>query len=106
MPVQYEGVRPEHMAVRTHAGMFDAWPMGGVESGGPGARAFPQPALSNDVGGIGRGGARCSCRTKERGGGRAPLFTSRLGHDRYLPVTNAATRAGDLQWLGRHSQES
>ena len=36
MPVQYEGVIPEHLAVRTHAGVFDVSHMGQLEIRGPG----------------------------------------------------------------------
>src|SRR3954465_1324342 len=106
MPVEYEGIRPEHMAVRTHAGVFDVSHMGEVETEGPGAVAFLQRVLSNDVAAIEPGGAQYSCLTNEQGGVLDDLFTYRLGHDRYLTVTNAANHAGDLQWLGRHSQES
>ena len=42
MPVSYEGIREEHMAVRTHAGVFDVSHMGEVEVEGPGALAFLQ----------------------------------------------------------------
>ena len=35
MPVQYEGIRPEHVAVRTGAGMFDVSHMGEIETRGP-----------------------------------------------------------------------
>src|SRR5665811_2586632 len=52
MPVQYEGIREEHSAVRTHAGVFDVSHMGEVEVEGPGALAFLQRALSNDVAAI------------------------------------------------------
>ena len=45
----YEGIREEHSAVRTHAGMFDVSHMGEVEVEGPGALAFLQRVLSNDV---------------------------------------------------------
>jgi aminomethyltransferase len=106
MPVQYEGVRPEHMAVRTHAGVFDVSHMGEVETEGPGAEAFLQHILSNDVTTIEQGGAQYSCLTNEQGGVLDDLFTYRLGHDRYLTVTNAANHAADLEWIGRHSQGS
>ena len=106
MPVQYEGVRPEHMAVRTHAGVFDVSHMGEVETEGPGAEAFLQHILSNDVTTIEHGGAQYSCLTNEQGGVLDDLFTYRLGHDRYLTVTNAANHAADLEWIGRHSQGS
>ncbi|MGH2980742.1 MAG: glycine cleavage system aminomethyltransferase GcvT [Solirubrobacterales bacterium] len=104
MPIEYEGIRPEHMAVRTHAGIFDVSHMGEVETEGPGVLAFLQRVLSNDVAAIEIGGAQYSCLTNEDGGVIDDLFTYRLGGDRYLTVTNAANHGADLEWLGRHTQ--
>ena len=42
MPVQYEGVIPEHRAVRADAGVFDVSHMGELEVEGPRAREFLQ----------------------------------------------------------------
>jgi aminomethyltransferase len=105
MPVQYEGIREEHSAVRTHVGMFDVSHMGEVEVEGPGALAFLQLVLSNDVARIEVGGAQYSCLCEESGGVLDDLFAYRLGGDRYLIVTNAANHAADLAWLGRWSRE-
>jgi aminomethyltransferase len=104
MPVQYEGVREEHSAVRTHAGMFDVSHMGEVEVEGPGALAFLQRVLTNDVAAIGLGGAQYSCLCAEDGGVLDDLFAYRLGGDRYLLVTNCANHESDLAWLGRWSR--
>lgn len=104
MPVTYEGIREEHSAVRTHAGMFDVSHMGEVEVEGPGALAFLQRVLSNDVAAIGLGGAQYSCLCNEEGGVLDDLFTYRLGGDRYLIVTNSANHDADLAWLGRWSR--
>ncbi len=104
MPVQYEGIREEHSAVRTHAGMFDVSHMGEVEVEGPGALAFLQRVLSNDVAKIQVGGAQYSCLCSEDGGVLDDLFAYRLGSDRCLIVTNSANHAGDLAWLGRWSR--
>ncbi len=49
MPVQYEGVRQEHMAVREDVGVFDVSHMGEIETAGPDALALLQRLLSNDV---------------------------------------------------------
>ena len=105
MPVLYEGIREEHAAVRLHAGMFDVSHMGEVEVEGPGALAFLQRVLSNDVAKIAVGGAQYSCLCEEDGGVLDDLFAYRLGGDRYLIVTNAANHAGDLAWLGRQSRD-
>lgn len=104
MPVQYEGVREEHSAVRRHAGMFDVSHMGEVEVEGRGALAFLQRTLSNDVAAIELGGAQYSCLCDEQGGVLDDLFAYRLGGDRYLIVTNSANHEGDLAWLGRWSR--
>ena len=104
MPVTYEGIREEHSAVRRHAGMFDVSHMGEVEVEGPGALAFLQRVLSNDVAKIAIGGAQYSCLCNEDGGVLDDLFVYRLGGDRYLIVTNAANHEGDLAWLGRQSR--
>jgi len=105
MPVQYEGIREEHSAVRRHAGMFDVSHMGQVEVEGPGALAFLQRVLSNDVAKVHVGGAQYSVLCNEDGGVIDDLFAYRLGGDRYLVVTNAANHETDLAWLGRQSRE-
>ncbi len=102
--MQYEGIREEHSAVRTHAGMFDVSHMGEVEVEGPGALDFLQLALSNDVARVEVGGAQYSCLCNEAGGVIDDLFLYRLGGDRYLIVTNAANHETDLAWLGRWSR--
>ena len=104
MPVTYEGIREEHSAVRLHVGMFDVSHMGEVEVEGPGALAFLQRVLSNDVAKIAIGGAQYSVLCNEEGGVIDDLFAYRLGGDRYLIVTNAANHETDLAWLGRQSR--
>jgi aminomethyltransferase len=85
--------------------MFDVSHMGQVEVEGPGALAFLQRVLSNDVARVQVGGAQYSCLCNEDGGVIDDLFAYRLGGDRYLVVTNAANHAADLAWLGRHSHQ-
>lgn len=105
MPVQYEGIREEHSAVRRHVGMFDVSHMGQVEVEGPGAGEFLQRVLSNDVAKIAVGGAQYSVLCNEDGGVIDDLFAYRLGGDRFLVVTNAANHEADLAWLGRQSRD-
>jgi len=79
--------------------------MGEVEVEGPGALAFLQRVLSNDVAAIAVGGAQYSCLCNEEGGVLDDLFTYRLGGDRFLIVTNSANHEADLAWLGAHSRD-
>jgi aminomethyltransferase len=104
MPVQYAGIREEHLAVRSAAGVFDVSHMGEVESSGPEALAFLQRILSNDVAKIPVGGAQYSLLCREDGGVLDDLFTYRLGEDRYLTVTNAANHDRDLEWMRRRAE--
>ncbi len=103
MPVQYEGVRQEHVAVRTGCGVFDVSHMGEIETSGPGALDLLQRVLSNDVSAIEVGGAQYSVMCRDDGGVLDDLFTYRLADDRYLTVTNASNHATDLGWFLRHA---
>src|SRR5690349_8413535 len=49
MPVQYSGVREEHLATRQAAGLFDVSHMGVWEAEGPTAAAFLDAVITNEV---------------------------------------------------------
>ncbi len=99
MPVQYEGVIPEHKAVRADSGVFDVSHMGELEVGGPRAHEFLQGLLANDLDRIGPGAAQYTLLTNESGGIIDDLIAYRLGEDRYLLIVNAANREPDYRWL-------
>src|ERR1700691_1463842 len=105
MPVQYTGVREEHMAVRESCGIFDVSHMGQIETRGPCALALLQRLLSNDVAAIPVGGAQYSVLCREDGGVLDDLFTYRLEDERYLTVTNAANHERDLEWFRACARE-
>ena len=88
MPVQYAGIREEHVAVREGVGVFDVSHMGEVETTGPDAERFLQRVLSNDVSKIAVDGAQYSVLCRENGGVLDDLFTYRHGSG-FLTVTNA-----------------
>ena len=86
-------------------GVFDVSHMGEVETRGPGAEAFLQRLLSNDVTKLAEGGAQYSLLCREDGGVLDDLFTYRLPGDepRFLTVTNASNHGRDLAWLAEHA---
>ena len=100
MPVQYDGIREEHVAVRTHAGMFDVSHMGRIEVEGPAALGLVMSALSNDASRLEPGQAQYSLLLDQSGGVIDDLFVYRLGGDRFLIVTNAANHQEDLVEIG------
>jgi aminomethyltransferase len=105
MPVQYESVRAEHLAVRSGCGVFDVSHMGEVATSGREATALLQRLLSNDVARIEVDGAQYSVLCRDDGGVLDDLFTYRLADDRYLTVTNAANHERDLAWFQGHAGE-
>ena len=105
MPVQYDGIKAEHLRVRESCGVFDVSHMGEIETEGPQAADLLQRLLSNDVSKIAVGGAQYSCLCRDDGGVLDDLFTYRLGEDRYLTVTNASNHLRDLEWFEAHSVE-
>jgi aminomethyltransferase len=105
MPVQYAGIREEHVAVRRGVGVFDVSHMGEIETSGPDAERFLQRILSNDVSKIAEDGAQYSVLCKEDGGVLDDLFSYRLGPDRFLTVTNASNHEKDLAWFKRHAAD-
>ncbi|HXW59167.1 MAG TPA: glycine cleavage system aminomethyltransferase GcvT [Solirubrobacteraceae bacterium] len=103
MPVQYGGVRSEHVAVRTRAGVFDVSHMGQIQTSGPQALALLQRLITNDLAKVAVGGAQYGLLCREDGGVLDDLITYRVEPQRYLTVTNAANHVGDLEWFRAHA---
>jgi len=99
MPVQYEGVIPEHRAVRQDCGVFDVSHMGEIEVEGPRARELLQSLLANDVDRLDVGGAQYTLLTNEQSGIIDDLIVYRVEGGRYLLVVNAANREADFEWI-------
>src|ERR1700704_1379667 len=99
MPVQYEGVIPEHRAVREDCGVFDVSHMGELEVEGPKAHALLQSLLSNDLDKVAVGGAQYTLLMNEQGGIVDDLIIYRLEPGRYLLVVNAGNKDADFEWL-------
>src|SRR5215203_1424456 len=99
MPVQYEGVIPEHRAVRRDCGVFDVSHMGEVMVEGPRAQALLQGVLSNDLQKIDDGGAQYTLLTNDEGGILDDLIVYRETPNRFLLVVNASNARGDFEWI-------
>jgi aminomethyltransferase len=99
MPVQYDGVIPEHRAVRADCGAFDVSHMGQIHVDGPTAQQFLQEMLSNDIDRIEDGDAQYTLLTNEHGGIVDDLIVYRFAHGQFLLVVNASNRAPVYEWL-------
>lgn len=105
MPISYTGIREEHLAVRSGAGIFDVSHMGQVMVSGRGAQERLQRLVSSDVRRIPEGGAQYSLLCQEQGGVLDDLFIYRLSESRFLVVTNAGNHPHDAAWMQAHGQE-
>jgi aminomethyltransferase len=100
MPIEYAGggVLAEHEAVRTRVGLFDVSHLGTATVRGPGAAAFVDSCLTNDLSRIGPGQAQytmcCLPDGDPRAGGVVDdLIVYLHGPDDVLLVPNAANAA-------------
>ncbi|MGY1603361.1 glycine cleavage system aminomethyltransferase GcvT [Geodermatophilus sp. SYSU D00815] len=95
MPIEYAGggVLAEHAAVRTAIGLFDVSHLGTGTVRGPGAAAFVDRCLTNDLSRIGPGQAQYTLCCSEDGGVVDDLILYLHGPDDVLLVPNAANAA-------------
>ena len=99
MPVQYDGVIPEHKAVRADSGVFDVSHMGELEVEGPKAHQLLQSLLSNELDRLAPGEAQYTLLTNDEGGIVDDLIAYRLEPMRYLLIVNASNRDADFEWI-------
>ena len=92
MPVQYEGIKKEHEAVRTRAGLFDVSHMGEILIEGPQAVAAVDRLVTNDVSKLETGRALYTVCCNERGHILDDLIVYRLEDEKVLVVCNASNR--------------
>ena len=98
MPIQYKGIRAEHLAVRAGVGVFDLSHMGRLYVRGPDALRLVQWIATNDAGRLGRGRAQYSLICGERGQILDDIIVYNLG-DELLLVVNASNRLKVLGWI-------
>jgi len=104
MPMWYEGIIPEHMAVRNTVGIFDVTHMGRVLITGSEAEFFMNYVTTNDVAALAPLSAHYSTMCNERGGIKDDFILYRLEREKFLVVPNAVNRAKDFEWLVDHSR--
>jgi aminomethyltransferase len=106
MPVQYSGIVDEHLAVRNAAGIFDISHMGEVIVDGPGAAAFLNAVLTNDIGKLQTGDGQYTLMCNERGGVVDDLYVYRVEPEKFLLIINAGRIEADAGWLEARAQEA
>ncbi|CAI8027658.1 Aminomethyltransferase [Geodia barretti] len=103
MPLQYSSIVKEHLAVRTHVGLFDLSHMGEFEIRGQGANELVQKLSTNDVGRLTDGRVLYTLFCNETGGIVDDLLIYRHANNHYMLVVNAANIEKDFAWVEAHN---
>ncbi|RMI29072.1 glycine cleavage system aminomethyltransferase GcvT [Nocardia stercoris] len=105
MPVSYAGTVGEHAAVRTAVGLFDVSHLGKASVRGPGAAAFVNSALTNDLNRIRPGKAQYTLCCTPEGGVIDDLIAYYVSDDEIFLVPNAANTAAVVAELQKAAPE-
>lgn len=99
MPIQYTSIMDEHMAVRSHCGLFDVSHMGNVVVRGTGAGELVGRLMTNDVTGAPRGRCVYSHILNDEGAILDDTIVTPIGPEEFFMVPNAATTKKVLGWI-------
>lgn len=99
LPVEYEGIIPEHEAVRNNAGLFDVSHMGEVEIKGPDAFNFVQYLVTNDIAVMEDNQVLYNFMCYPNGGVVDDLLVYQYNREHYFLVVNASNADKDYQWM-------
>lgn len=99
LPVQYEGIIPEHEAVRNAAGIFDVSHMGEIEVRGKDAFKFVQNLVTNDVSVLEDNQIVYAMMCYEDGGVVDDLLVYKFSDTYFYLVVNASNVDKDYEWM-------
>ncbi len=103
MPIEYSGIKDEHMTVREKVGVFDVSHMGEFWVKGPKALAMVQRVTTNDASKLNLGQAQYSCFPNGRGGIVDDLLVYYYEPEKYMLVVNASNIEKDWNWVVSHN---
>lgn len=110
LPLQFQGLVQEHLAVRRQSGLFDISHMGKFQLRGTGLREALQQLVPSDLAPLLPGQAQYSVLLNESGGCLDDLIIYWQGDvdgtEQALMIANAATTTSDRQWIAAHLPET
>lgn len=105
MPVQYEGLVPEHEAVRNKAGLFDVSHMGAINVSGNDAVKYLDFLLTNDISKMNDNQIIYTFMCYPHGGVVDDLLVYKYTDDEYLLVVNASNCEKDYEWMKEQKKD-
>jgi len=103
LPVWFEGIIPEHHAVRNGVGIFDTSHMGRTFARGSEVVKFLNWVVTNDVSRLGAMEGLYTVMLKPDAGIVDDLITYKMSEEEFFIVYNAANREKDFAWLKENS---
>ncbi|MFA6260911.1 MAG: glycine cleavage system aminomethyltransferase GcvT [Bacteroidia bacterium] len=103
MPVLYNNLIQEHLAVRNNVGVFDVSHMGEFLLKGDKALDLIQLVTSNDASVLTDGKVQYSCLPNDQGGIVDDLLVYRYSATEYYLVVNASNIEKDWNWISQHN---
>lgn len=105
MPIQYKGLKDEHLCVRTNVGLFDVSHMGEIRFRGPQALETLEWLTTNDVAKLNNGEAQYSLLPNAEGGLVDDIIVYCLEKNSdYLVCVNAANKDKDFAWMTKNNK--
>ncbi len=107
MPISYTGIKDEHLAVRSNAGVFDVSHMGEFMVKGEHALNLIQSVTTNDASKLKKGEAQYSCITNMNCGIVDDLIVYCIEENNvYMLVVNSSNIEKDWNWLVQHNTQN
>jgi aminomethyltransferase len=104
LPVWFEGIIPEHHAVRNGVGIFDTSHMGRTFAKGSEVVEFLNWVVTNDVSRLGPREGLYTVMLKPDAGIVDDLITYKMSEEKFFIVYNSANREKDFAWLEENSE--
>ena len=105
MPIQYEGIVAEHLAVRESVGVFDISHMGQFLLRGGGGGSWLNTLLTNDTDTLADGGGQYTLMLNESGGVIDDMIIYRESAEQFFLVVNASKIEEDYHWMAERLGE-
>ncbi len=104
MPMWYEGIKAEHLDIRSGVGLFDLSHMGEIYIEGREAFDLVQWLTCNDLRRIGDGQCQYTLFPTPEGGVVDDLIVYQINPEHYMLVVNASNIDKDFDWILSHNR--
>ena len=104
MPVSYQGIKAEHLIVRSGVGIFDVSHMGEFLVEGKNALDLIQFVTTNDASKLTDGKVQYSCLPNGKGGIVDDLLVYKIADEKFMLVVNASNIEKDWSWISSHNK--